>query len=82
MTNPVTLKSYYIIWRGDEDFFYITRLDLEPWHYNKLSNNQLVQMCDDVENLEMPSRFVGGSPASYELIDVFTGENIEFVGRL
>lgn len=77
------LKSYYVIWRGDEDDFFITRLDLDPLLMapgdNRLSNQQVVQMAFDVEYPDEHNPYVGDSPASYEMIDIFTGDNIQFV---
>ena len=80
------LVTVYVIWRGDEDDFFITRLDLEPLMLapgnNRLNNQQIVQMAWDVEYHDIDeygmNPFVGENAASYELIEVFSGNNINF----
>ena len=76
------LQTFYVIWRGDEDDFMVTRLDLDPLMMapgsNRLNNQQVVQMAFDAEYPDEPNPFVGDNAASYEMIDIFSGDNITF----
>nr|DAU76371.1 MAG TPA: hypothetical protein [Caudoviricetes sp.] len=72
------MKAYYVIWRWLSDDFYITRLDLDPECASRLGNQQWVQMAYDAENPEEDNPFVGDDPETYDLIDVFSGDNVEF----
>ena len=73
------MKSYYVIWRGDEDDFFITKLALDPGQIDRLSNQEIVQMAFDAEyGFEGPNPFVGPDSASYEMIDIFSGDNVQF----
>lgn len=80
------LKTFYVIWRGDEDDFFITRLDLDPLMLApgdaRLSNQQIVQMAWDAEYPDTAEAgrnpFVGNNPATYEMIDIVGGDNITF----
>ena len=72
------LKSYYVIWRGDEDDYFITRLDLPLGMIDTLGNQQVVQMAFDAEYPAEPNPFVGVNPAGYDLIDIFSGDNLTF----
>lgn len=76
------MQTYYVIWRGDEDDFMITPLDLERQHFEALDHNQIVQMCFDAEWPGENNPFVGDDPASYDLIQIVTGTNVQFVGWL
>lgn len=84
-TEP-ELITVYVIWRGDEDDFFITQLDLDPLMLapgdSHLTNQQLVQMAWDAEYPDTdeygPNPFVGEDAASYDLIEVFSGTDIKF----
>lgn len=84
------LQAYYVIWRGDEDDFMITQLDLPPqmmaWGDDALDNNQIIQMCWDAEFGHDPSYgtnpYVGEDCASYDLIEIVTGTDVQFIARL
>jgi hypothetical protein len=66
------MKTYHVIWRGDEDEFFITRLDLEEGHIDNLSNQQVVEMCHDVEYPDADNAITQG--ATYEMIDIIGGD--------
>lgn len=68
------LKAYYVIWRGDEDDFFITRLDLPVGMIDTLDNNQVANMAHDTEYPDGDFPFSG----DYEMIDIFSGDNITF----
>lgn len=77
------MQTYYVIWRGDEDDFMVTALDLDPDHFESLDNNQIVQMCWDAEYPDQhPNPFVGEGADSYELIEIVTGTDVKFVASL
>ena len=68
------LKAYYVIWRGEEDDFFITRLDLPVGMIDTLDNNQVANMAHDTEYPDGDCEFSG----DYEMIDIFSGDNITF----
>lgn len=78
-TDYLSTETYYVVWRGDEDDFMFTRLDLDPLLLaagdNHLSNQQLVQMAWDAEygDTGEVNPFVGDNPASYDLLEVVGG---------
>ena len=79
------MQTYYVIWRGDEDDFMLTALDLEAAFFATLSNNQIIKMCYDAEYLSLedsePNPYsdeAGGAP--YDLIDIITGTDVQCVG--
>lgn len=77
-----TMKNFYVIWRRDEDQFFVTVLQLTDDEYAEIDNDELVARCWDAEWGEIatganPFRCVSG--ATYDLVEVFTGDNIEFV---
>lgn len=73
------MKRFFVIWRGDEDDFFITALDFDTdFDTSKLSNQQWVQMAFDAEYPGEANPFVGFNGACYEMIDVFSGNNITF----
>lgn len=68
--------SYSVIWRTCEDDFLITVLDLEPGHIEKLSNQDVVEMCWDEEygDLDEPNPFRTNDPPSYDMIDILSSD--------
>lgn len=83
-SNKTDLVSVYVIWRGDEDDFFVTHLDLDPLMLapgdNRLTNQHLVQMAWDAEYPNTDeygaNPFVGENAASYDLIEVLSGTDI------
>jgi hypothetical protein len=72
------MHTYYVIWRGDEDEFFITRLELPVGMIDTLCNQQVVQMAFDAEYPDEPNPFVGDDAEPYDMIDIFSGDNITF----
>ena len=68
------MQTYYVIWRGDEDDFFITQLDLPVGMIDTLDTNQVANMAHDVEYPDYDVEFTG----DYEMLDIFSGDNITF----
>lgn len=68
------LEKFVVFWRGDEDDFMATALELPEGMIDTLSNQQVIQMCADVEyGTDYHNPFVGPNPASYDLIEIIGG---------
>ena len=76
------MKNYYVIWRADGDDFLITLLTLEEEFYVGLANKQIIEFCWDAEYPDEDNPYVKGGYTPYDIIDVVTGDNIQFVGKL
>lgn len=75
------MQTYYVIWRGDEDDFFVTALDIPKEVAVTLTSKQFVQMAYDAEynDFTEPNPFVGPNPAPYEVITVFTNAAVQFL---
>ena len=63
------MLTYYVVWRIDEDDFFVTRLDL-PLDM-ELSTDQYVQMAFDVEYPDEANLFTTEDMAPYDLATIF-----------
>ena len=80
------MVRFYVVWRGDEDEFFVTGVDFEGTfaqrdkHSATLSATVWVMLAWDVEyGPEFGQNpFAVQNPASFDLITVFTGDNIHF----
>ena len=73
------MKNFYVFWRGDEDDFFGTVLTFEDdFDVRGLTNQQWVQMAFDAEYHGELNPFVGDNAASYDLIEIVGGDNIQF----
>jgi hypothetical protein len=79
-------KTYLVIWRGDEDEFFVTSLDLTKTQADSMSNLDFVikshekeyKDSDIVDCGEYINPYVGDNPDSYDLIEIISGDNITF----
>ena len=69
------MTFYTAIWRLDSDDFLFTEFPLDD--IEEYSNQEIVELCWDIENDEGENPFTTEDPPTYELIEILGG-NITF----